>query len=448
MELFTSLIQQLFFLSALAAAVIAVTLRVQRIAANISLGRPLDRTDRPLERLKTMLLIAFGQKKMFDKPLVGLMHFVIYAAFIIINIELLEIVLDGLLGTHRLFAPYLGSAYSLLLNFFELLALGVVITCVIFLARRNLKLVPRFWSREMTKWPRMDANIILTTEIALMFCLFTMNATDSVLQTREDSTYVMAHYPKVGTFLISSLLVPLFKDLDTSTLIVLERGAWWLHILGIMSFAIYVTYSKHLHIALAFPNTYFSNLESKGKIENMPVVTAEVKSMLGINNGNGEATLQEITRFGAKDVEDLSWKNLMDAYSCTECGRCTASCPANITGKMLSPRKIMMDTRDRLEEKGELIAKFGKGYDDGKSLYGDYITKEEIMACTTCNACVEACPINISPLDVIMQMRQYVAMEESATPPSWNSMFANIENNAAPWAFSASDRFNWASEIK
>ncbi len=447
MELFTSLVQQLFFLAALAAAAIAVTSRVQRIAGNIRLGKPLDRTDRPSERLKTMLLIAFGQKKMFDKPLVGLMHFIIYAAFIIVNIEVLEIVLDGLLGTHRLFAPYLGSAYRLLLNFFELLALGVVITCVIFLIRRNARLVPRFWSREMTAWPRLDANIILTAEIALMFCLFTMNAADSILQTREDSTYVMAHYPEVGTFLVSSLLTPLYKGLDTGSLILLERGAWWLHILGIMSFAVYVTYSKHLHIALAFPNTYFSNLEPKGKIENMAVVTAEVKSMLGINDGQEAATLQEISRFGAKDVEDLTWKNLMDAYSCTECGRCTASCPANITGKLLSPRKIMMDTRDRLEEKGKLIAKFGEGYDDGKSLYGDYITKEEVMACTTCNACVDACPININPLDIIVQVRQYIAMEESATPASWNSMFANIENNAAPWAFSASDRFNWASEI-
>jgi heterodisulfide reductase subunit C len=448
MELFTSLVQQLFFLAALAAAAVAVTSRVKRIAGNIRLGRSLDRTDRPSERLKTMLLIAFGQKKMFDKPFVGLMHFIIYAAFIIVNIEVLEIVLDGLLGTHRLFAPYLGGAYNLLLNFFELLALGVVITCVIFLIRRNSRLIPRFWGREMTQWPRLDANIILMAEIVLMLCLFTMNATDSILQTREDSAYAIAHYPKVGAFLVSGLLVPLYKGLDTNMLIALERGAWWLHILGIMSFAVYVTYSKHLHIALAFPNTYFSNLEPKGKIDNMPVVTAEVKSMLGINDGNGEATPQEITRFGAKDVEDLTWKNLMDAYSCTECGRCTASCPANITGKKLSPRKIMMDTRDRLEEKGELIAKFGQGYDDGKSLYGDYITKEEIMACTTCNACVDACPININPLDIIIQIRQYVAMEESATPASWNSMFANIENNAAPWAFSASDRFNWASEVK
>ncbi|MCS7017749.1 MAG: (Fe-S)-binding protein [Cytophagales bacterium] len=448
MELFISLVQQLIFLAALVAAALAVGARVQRIANNIRLGRALNRTDRPSERLKTMLLIAFGQKKMFDKPLVGLMHFVIYAAFIIVNIEVLEIVLDGLLGTHRLFAPYLGSAYTWLLNFFELLALGVVITCVIFLLRRNLKLVPRFWSREMTAWPRLDANIILLAEIFLMLCLFTMNATDSILQTRADSAYVATHYPKVGTFMISALFIPLYKSLDTSTLIVLERGAWWLHILGIMSFAVYVTYSKHLHIALAFPNTYFSNLEPKGKIENMAVVTAEVKSMLGIQESNGVDTPQQVNRFGAKDVEDLTWKNLMDAYSCTECGRCTAVCPANITGKLLSPRKIMMDTRDRLEEKGALLAQFGKEYDDGKSLYGNYITKEEVMACTTCNACVDACPININPLDIIVQIRQYIAMEESATPASWNAMFANIENNAAPWAFSASDRFNWATEIK
>lgn len=448
MELFVSLVQQLLFLAAFVAAALLVTARVRRIASNIRLGRPLDRTDRPAERLKTMLLIAFGQKKMFDKPFVGLMHFIIYAAFIIVNIEILEIVLDGFLGTHRLFAPYLGSAYRLLINFFELLAVGVVIACIIFLLRRNLKLVPRFWSREMTAWPRLDANIILLAEIALMFCLFTMNATDSILQTRKDSPYAAAHYPETGTFLISGLLVPLFSHADTTTLIWLERGAWWLHILGIMSFAVYVTYSKHLHIALAFPNTYFSDLAPKGKIDNMAVITAEVKSMLGIGNGNDTAAPQEIARFGAKDVEDLTWKNLMDAYSCTECGRCTASCPANITGKLLSPRKIMMDTRDRLEEKGELIAQFGEGYDDGKSLYGNYITKEEIMACTTCNACTEACPININPLDIIIQIRRYIAMEESATPASWNAMFANIENNAAPWAFSASDRFNWAEEMQ
>jgi ferredoxin len=376
------------------------------------------------------------------------MHFIIYAAFLLVNIEVLEIVVDGLTGQHRVFAPFLGGLYPWLINFFELLAVGVILTCVVFLIRRYSRLVPRFWSREMTEWPRLDATIILVTEIALMICLLTMNATDTVLQGRAaESDYVRAHYPPVGGFLFSGLLVPLFQDLATPALLALERGAWWLHILGIMSFAVYVTYSKHLHIALAFPNTYFSDLNPKGKFDNMPVVTREVRSMLGLPDESSEPPA-EPGRFGAKDVADLTWKNLMDAYSCTECGRCTSVCPANLTGKLLSPRKVMMDTRDRLEEVGNNQATYGPGHDDGKSLYGDYITKEEMMACTTCNACAEACPININPLDIIVQVRQYIAMEESGTPASWNSMFANIENNAAPWAFSASDRFNWANELR
>jgi ferredoxin len=447
MDIFVSLTQQLFFLAALLAVVLNVSQRIGRLRANIQLGRPLDRTDRPAERWRTMLLIAFGQKKMFDRPFVGLMHFIIYAAFLLVNIEVLEIVVDGLTGQHRVFAPFLGGLYPWLIGFFELLAVGVILTCVVFLFRRYSRLVPRFWAREMTEWPRLDATIILVTEIALMGCLLTMNATDTVLQGRAaESDYVRAHYPPVGGFLFSGLLVPLFQDLATPALLALERGAWWLHILGIMSFAVYVTYSKHLHIALAFPNTYFSDLNPKGKLDNMPVVTREVRSMLGLADQSPEPPA-EPGRFGAKDVADLTWKNLMDAYSCTECGRCTSVCPANLTGKLLSPRKVMMDTRDRLEEVGNNQATYGPGHDDGKSLYGDYITKEEMMACTTCNACAEACPININPLDIIVQVRQYIAMEESGTPASWNSMFANIENNAAPWAFSASDRFNWASEL-
>jgi len=449
MAIFVSLIQQLFFLAALLAAVIAVTQRVLRIKGNIQLGQPLDRTDRPAERWRTMLLIAFGQKKMFDRPFVGLMHFVIYSAFLLINIEVLEIIIDGLTGQHRIFAPFLGSLYPWLINFFEFLAVSVILVCVVFLFRRYSRLVPRFWSREMTAWPRLDATIILVVEIALMLCLLTMNAADTILQGRGgESDYVNAHYHPVGPFLFSGLLVPLYEGLSTSALLGLERGAWWLHILGILSFAVYVTYSKHLHIGLAFPNTYFSDLDAKGKLVNMPVVTREVRSMLGLAEETPTSEVSaEVGRFGAKDVADLTWKNLMDAYSCTECGRCTAVCPANLTGKLLSPRKVMMDTRDRLEEMGQHLADVGPGHDDGKSLYGDYITKEEMMACTTCNACTDACPININPLDIIVQVRQYVAMEESGTPASWNSMFANIENNAAPWAFSASDRFNWAGEL-
>jgi ferredoxin len=451
MEIFISLFQQVLFGVVLIAFGVLLTDRIGFIKTNIQMGKPLDRNDRKVERFKAMLLFAFGQKKMFDRPLVGLMHFVIYAGFLIINIEVLEIMLDGLLGKHRLFAPLLGSFYPILINFFEFLALGVVLVCLIFLVRRNSHLIPRFWSREMKGFPVLDGNLILIFEIMLMFFLFTMNAADSILQTRgAENLYIKEHYPVVGSFLVSQVFIPLYRDMDTMSLFYLERLAWWVHILGIMSFGIYVTYSKHLHIGLAFPNTYFSNLEPKGKFENMPVVTAEVKSMLGITDATSSVVESSgtIGRFGAKDVEDLTWKNLMEAYSCTECGRCTSVCPANITGKLLSPRKIMMDTRDRMEEKGNNLRFYGQGYDDGKSLYGDYITKEEIFACTTCNACVEACPVNINPLDIIVQVRQYIAMEESGTPAQWNSMFANIENNFAPWAFSPSDRFNWAEELK
>jgi heterodisulfide reductase subunit C len=450
MEIFITLFQQVLFGSILVIFIALLSNRIGFITSNIRMGKSLDRSDYPSERFKTMLLFAFGQKKMFDRPFVGAMHFIIYGGFLIINVEVLEIILDGLFGTHRLFSPLLGGLYPLLINFFELLALGVVFTCVIFLIRRNSRLIPRFWGKEMKGFPVLDANLILFFEIILMFFLFTMNATDSILQTRgAESSYVGEHYPVVGSFLVSQLFIPLYRDFGTSQLFYLERFAWWFHILGIMGFGIYVTYSKHLHIALAFPNTYFSNLAPKGKFENMPIVTAEVKSMLGI--GDATPTVESagtIGRFGAKDVEDLTWKNLMEAYSCTECGRCTSACPANITGKLLSPRKIMMDTRDRMEEKGKNLQERGKAYNDGKSLYGDYISKEELMACTTCNACTEACPVNINPLDIIIQLRQYVAMEESGTPAQWNSMFANIENNAAPWAFSPSDRFNWANELK
>lgn len=436
---------QILFVTCLAVAGYLIFQRANLIRRTVLLGKSTNRSDNPLQRWKTMLLVAFGQGKMFQKPLVGLMHFVIYVGFVIINIELLEIILDGILGTHRLFAPIVGKEwYTLLINSFEFLAVGVILVCIIFLARRNVLKIKRFWQREMTKWPRTDANLILTFEIILMLLFLTMNAADSVLQNKG-----VQHYEKVGSFAISQYLMPFFEHMNVGSLIVLERIAWWLHILGILGFALYVTYSKHLHILLAFPNTYFSNLNPKGKIENMPTITNEVKIALGLINQN-DVPATQIARFGAKDVNDLTWKQLLDAYSCTECGRCTSQCPANQTGKLLSPRKIMMDTRDRLEEIGRSLAKgktIEEALNDGKSLYGNYITKEEIMACNTCNACVEACPVNIDPLSIIIDIRRFITMEEASTPASWNAMFANLENNMAPWKFSPADRFEWASKL-
>jgi len=389
-----------------------------------------------------MMLVAFGQKKMFKNFIPAFFHFLIYAGFILINAEVLEIILDGILGTHRLFAPALGSFYSFLINFFEFLALGVLIACVIFLIRRNVVKVKRFHNAEMTAWPKLDANLILIIEIVLMTAILIMNASDQVLQSRG-----VEHYTATQSFAISSLIIPMIDSVPQSGLIFIERFSWWFHIVGILAFAIYVTYSKHLHIFMAFPNTYFSNLDSRGRMDNMPVVTNEVKLMLGLQAENSGEPPAEPGRFGAKDINDLYWKNLMDAYACTECGRCTAQCPANITGKKLSPRKIMMDTRDRLEEVGDNLAKGENGLDDGKSLLGDYITKEEINACTSCNACVEACPVTIDPLSIILQLRRYVAMEESGTPAAWNSMFQNIETSFAPWKFSPQDRFNWVDSL-
>ncbi|RJE70322.1 (Fe-S)-binding protein [Reichenbachiella sp. MSK19-1] len=431
-----TLISQIIFVIVLAVPTYLIVKRIRQIRANILRGKALDRNDNSSQRWKTMLLIAFGQKKMFKKPIPAFLHLLIYVGFLVINLEVLEFVIDGLLGTHRVFAPYLGSFYNVAMNFFEFLALGVLVSCVIFLIRRNVVKVPRFTMPEMKGWPAMDGNLILIIEITLMMAILKMNAADQVLQARE-----VAGYHETGKLWISSALVPIMEMFDTSLLILTERGAWWFHIVGIMAFALYVTYSKHLHIFLAFPNTYYSNLNPKGKINNMDAVTTEVKSMLGMPVEAPTASPDEIGRFGAKDATDLSWKSLMESYTCTECGRCTSECPANLTGKTLSPRKIMMDTRDRIEE-------IGKGEGTEKSLLGDYITKEEINACTSCNACTEACPINIDPLGIILEMKRYVAMEESGSPASWNAMFANIETNFAPWKFAPSDRFNWADDLK
>ncbi|MBK7650013.1 MAG: 4Fe-4S dicluster domain-containing protein [Flammeovirgaceae bacterium] len=434
-----AVLQQIVFLIVLAIAGYVIRKRVLSIRNNIQLGKKQVLTGDASKRLQNLLLTAFGQKKMFKKIIPATLHFFIYVGFLVINLEVLEFIIDGLAGTHRIFAPYLGGFYNVLMNVFEFLAVAVLLACVVFLIRRNIIKVKRFWSVEMKGWPQLDGNLILVIESILMIAILTMNASDQILQTRSD------HYAATGSLFFSSTLIPLFESLNTSSLIFIERFAWWFHIVGILGFTVYVTYSKHLHIFMAFPNTYNAKLEVKGHINTMPVVTNEVKSMLGLAT-EPPATPVEPGRFGAKDINDLSRINLMAAYACTECGRCTSQCPANLTGKKLSPRKIMMDTRDRMEEVGKSIQTGGPGLNDGKTLLNDYITKEEINACTSCNACVEACPILINPLEIILELRRYVAMEESGSPAQWNSMFQNIETSFAPWKFSAADRFNWSKE--
>ncbi|WP_211093205.1 (Fe-S)-binding protein [Flammeovirga agarivorans] len=441
------IVQQLLFVAAIGLTGYLVTKRARFIYRNIQLGKKdIEVQGDKNKRLANMFRLAFGQQKMFDRPVVGIMHFAVYAGFLLINIEVLEIVIDGLTGQHRIFSNVIPSGvYHFLGSFFEVMALLVTVSCFIFLIRRNALRIPRFHMDEMKGWPYRDANYILYAEIILMTMLFSMNATDAVLQTLGNE-----HYPPVGTFAVSQFFVPIFAGLSETALVAIERTAWWVHILGIFAFAVYVTYSKHLHIFLAFPNTFFAKMEPKGQMSNMDSVTNEVKIMLGMPVDNTDAgESDEMPTFGAKDVQDLSWRNVMNAYSCTECGRCTSQCPANITGKKLSPRKVMMDVRDRAEEIGKNIdANGGTFQDDGKSLYGDFISKEELMACTSCNACAEACPINIDPLGIILDMRRYVAMEESGTPQEWNMVFQNIENNQAPWAFAASDRFKWGEELR
>ncbi|MEY4611206.1 MAG: hypothetical protein RL246_1525 [Bacteroidota bacterium] len=434
------MVSQLFFIGLLVGMGYLIANRFRWIAASIHMTQPVPMNDQPSLRWKRVFLLAFGQKKMFQKPIVGIFHFLIYIGFVLINVEILEIILDGILGTHRLFAPFLGDFYRFLLNFFECLAAGVFVACVVFFARRFLLGLGRLQAgqhAELKGFPIQDAYMILGIECVLMIALWTMNAADAILQVRGE-----AHYPSVGSFVISGQFIPLFESFSTGTLLFMERAAWWFHIAGILAFAWYVTYSKHLHIFFAFPAAYYSSLESSGKMGAMASVTHEVKLMLGQSVESQEAGAA--VKFGAKDVMDLTWKNALDAYSCTECGRCTEQCPANQTGRALSPRKIMMDTRDRLEEVAQVLkVNKGKWVADDKSLR-DRITAEELRACTTCQACVEACPMELSPLSIILEMRRYQIMEESDAPAAWNSMFANIETNQAPWKFNPSDRLNWA----
>lgn len=430
---------QLLFVACLGAAIWLFSKNIGLIRKTIFLGQPEDLTDQRAKRWNNVLLLALGQKKMFKNPTVAIMHLIIYAGFIIINIEVLEIVLDGILGTHRLFLPVLGGFYSFLINCFEILALGVLAVCIVFLIRRNVLHLKRFLSKDLNGWPRTDANAILVTEIVLMTLFLTMNATDRALQLQGAE-----HYHETGSFVVSGWLVPLFQNISSGTLVGIERVCWWIHILGILAFLNYLPYSKHLHIIFAFPNAYYGRLQSPGQMSNMENVQNEVKYVFQPELApTGESAPM---KFGAKDVYDLSWKNLLDAYSCTECGRCSASCPANQTGKLLSPRKIMMDTRDRLQETAAIIRKEGEFKPDGKSLLNDYISVEELRACTTCNACVEACPVSINPLDIILQLRRSLIMEDSNAPQEWNAMFSNIENNAAPWKFSPDERDAWLAD--
>jgi len=436
------LVQQILFVLLAIAAIWIFTRKVKFISRNIKLGRDEEFKPHP-NRWKNVLLMAFGQKRMFDKPLVALLHFAVYAGFVIINVEILEIILDGIFGTHRLFAPYLGSVYTFVIDFFEVLAFLVLTACVIFLIRRNIVRVRRLNMKELNGWPRSDANYILIFEIVLMSLFLIMNSADRSLQLRA-----YQHYHDVGPFWVSSNMSSLFQNFSDQSLVGMERAAWWLHIAGVFVFLNYLPYSKHLHIVLAFPNTYYARLQVQGKMTNMPEIQKEVLYAMQPETVPTDASQDEHKKFGAKDVFDLSWKNLLDAYTCTECGRCTAACPANQTGKILSPRKIMMDTRDRMEEVGNNIDKNKTFVDDGKTLLHDYISTEELWACTSCQACVQVCPVLIHPLHIINQLKRFLALEESNQPAEWNGMYSNIENNFAPWKFSPDDRDKWAEELQ
>jgi len=438
-------ISNLIFALFLGAAAFLFGKNLLKIRRNILLGRDIDRSDNPTKRWKTMAKVALGQSKMVVRPVAGILHILVYVGFVIINIEVLEIVIDGLFGTHRIFA-FLGGFYNFLIGSFEILAFLVLVSCLLFLIRRNIIQIKRFVMKEMDGWPKTDANLILVFEVLLMSAFLLMQAADLNLQNLGAD-----HYVKAGSFPISSQIAFLFEGMSIDTIHGMERGLWWFHILGILGLMNYLPYSKHFHILLAFPNTYYSKLDAKGAFTNMASVKAEVQMMMDPNADpfaapSEGADDEEPQRFGAKDVNDLNWVQLMNAYTCTECGRCTSECPANQTGKLLSPRKIMMDTRDRLDEYGANLDKNGADSEDGKFLLDDYITREELWACTSCNACTQACPLNIDPLAIILDMRRYLVMEESAAPTELNMMFSNVENNGAPWQFPAVDRLNWKDE--
>ncbi|HBU79863.1 MAG TPA: Fe-S oxidoreductase, partial [Muricauda sp.] len=434
----------IIFALALIAGIGFFARNVKKLTRNIKLGKDVDVSDNKSQRWKNMARIALGQTKMVVRPVAGIMHVIVYVGFIIINIEVLEIILDGLLGTHRLFSP-LGSIYDFLIGSFEILALLVIVAVVVFWIRRNIIRIQRFIKPEMKGWPKTDGNMILYIEFVLMLLFLTMNAADFQLQQLGAE-----HYHEAGAFPVSQFIVPLFDGLSESSLVWIERTAWWLHILGILAFLNYLYYSKHLHILLAFPNTYYGKVKPQGQFNNLESVTKEVKLMMDPDAdpyaAPAEEDAAEPEKFGASDVMDLNWVQLLNAYTCTECGRCTSECPANQTGKKLSPRKIMMDTRDRLEEVGKIMdANKGEFVSDGKQLLNDYITPEELWACTTCNACVQACPVSIDPLSIIVEMRRYLVMEQSAAPTELNNMMSNIENNGAPWPYNQMDRLNWVN---
>ncbi|MBO6531962.1 MAG: (Fe-S)-binding protein [Muricauda sp.] len=439
-------VPNILFALALIAGIGFFVRNVKKLTRNIKLGKDVDVSDNKAQRWKNMARIALGQTKMVVRPIAGIMHVIVYVGFIIINIEVLEIILDGLLGTHRLFSP-LGSVYNFLIGSFEILALLVIVAVIVFWVRRNIIRIQRFIKPEMKGWPKTDGNLILYIELVLMVLFLTMNAADFQLQQMGAE-----HYNRAGAFPVSQFLLPLLEGLSESSLILVERTAWWLHILGILAFLNYLYYSKHLHILLAFPNTYYGRVKPQGQFNNLASVTKEVKLMMDPDADPFAAPAEEDTTeepeiFGASDVMDLNWVQLLNAYTCTECGRCTSECPANQTGKKLSPRKIMMDTRDRLEEVGKnMDANKGQFVPDGKQLLDNYITREELWACTTCNACVEACPVSIDPLSIIVEMRRYLVMEQSAAPMELNNMMSNIENNGAPWPYNQMDRLNWVNE--